>query len=459
MTETRERILVVCPTARDRAHFSRPEIRHVHDLEFWGTDEETHEPGFDGLRFLNETIRTITGRRSAYRAVVGIDDFPACLMAALIAEAIGLPSPSFESLFLCQHKYYSRLLQREAVPDAIPAFHCLDPSRDPRPSDIPMPLPVFVKPVKSYLSILARRIDRFADLSRTVGEARLRLAAIADMLNGFVQASRLDERFREIPGSALLVEQLLSGRQVTLDGYVYDGQMVPLGVVDSFFYQNGVSFERFEYPSRIPAGVQDRMARIAERCIKRIGLDRTFFNAEFFYRPGDGAIRLIEINGRMSSQFAPLYRMVDGIDLYAMQLDLALGRNPDGRQTWAPGRGHGAVAASFVLRRFENGLVAHVPRPEDLERFAQRFPEAFVEILVKPGERLSDELQDDYSYRYALIDLAAKDREAMLQQFDEAKQLLPFAFEPIADPTARPLPSYSRPAQRPSEARPASPEW
>jgi hypothetical protein len=431
MTDARERILVVCPTARDRAHFSRPEIRKAHDLEFWGTDEETHEPGFDGLQFLHETIRAIERRRSVYRAVVGIDDFPACLMAALIAEAIGLPSPSFESLFLCQHKYYSRLLQREAASDAIPQFHCLDPSRSPHPSDVPMALPVFVKPVKSYLSILARRIDTLADLSRTVEEARLRLPGIAEMFNGFVGASRLDKRFREIPGSALLVEELLSGHQVTCDGYVHEGRVVPLGVVDSFFTTNGLSFQRFEYPSRIPAGVQERMARIAERCIQRIGLDRTFFNVEFFYRPEDDAIRLVEINGRMASQFAPLYRMVDGIDLYAMQLDLALGRNPDGTRTWSPGRGRDMVAASFVLRRFENGVVTQVPKPEDLERFARRFPEAFVEVLVKEGETLSDELQDDYSFRYALVNLCARDRNALQKQFNQAKQLLPFAFDPF----------------------------
>jgi len=89
------------------------------------------------------------------------------------------------------------------------------------------------------------------------------------------------------------------------------------------------------------------------------------------------------------------------------------------------------VAASFVLRRFENGVVTHVPGPEDLERFAKRFPEAFVEILVKEGEKLSDELQDDYSFRYAIIDLAAKDRNELQKQFNQAKQLLPFAFEPI----------------------------
>jgi hypothetical protein len=449
---------VVCPTPRDRAHFSHPEIRSAHDLEFWGTDEATHEPGFDGLRFLRETIRAIEGRRSAYRAVVGIDDFPACLMAALIAEAIGLPSPSFASLFCCQHKYYSRLLQREAAPDAIPAFHLLDPSRSPRPADIPMALPIFIKPVKSYLSILARRIDTIADLSRTVAEARHRLTPIAEMFDGFVGASRLDEKLRAIPGSALIVEELLSGHQVTLDGYVYEGQVVPLGVVDSFFTTNGLSFQRFEYPSRIPAGVQERMARIAERCIRRIGLDRTFFNVEFFYRPEDDAIRLVEINGRMASQFAPLYRMVDGIDLYAMQLDLALGRNPDGRQTWAPGRKRGPVAASFVLRRFENGVVTQIPGPDDLERFAQRFPEAFVEILVKEGGKLSDELQDDYSFRYALVNLRAPDRNELQENFAEARKLLPFAFGPIASrdhqsellPVPRPL-SAPAPFKGPAE--------
>lgn len=431
MSEPAKRILVLCPTARDRAHFSRPEIRRAHDLEFRGTDEETHEAGFDGVRFVTETIRAIGGRRGAYRAVLGIDDFPASLMAALVAESLGFASPSFESLFLCQHKYYSRLRQRDAVPEATPRFHVLDPSREPAPSDVPMAFPVFVKPVKSYLSILARRIEAFPDLSRTVEEARLRLAVIAEMFDGLIGLSRLDQRLRAVPGSALLVEEFLSGHQVTLDGYAFAGQVVPLGVVDSFFFLRSSSFERFEYPSRVPAGVQERMARIADRCIRAIGLDRTFFNMEFFYREENDAIHLIEINGRMSSQFAPLYRMVDGIDLYAMQLDLALGRDPGGRGTWAPGRKRRMVAASFVLRTFEDGYVRRIPSAEEMERLEKRFPDSFVEILVKEGEKLSDELQDDESYRYALVDLCAKDRKELLKKFDEAKNLLPFALEPV----------------------------
>ena len=431
MSEPAKRILVLCPTARDRAHFARPEIRKAYDLEFRGTDEETHEAGFDGLRFVEETIRAAQGPRSAYGAVVGIDDFPASMMGALVAETLGLPSPSFESLFLCQHKYYSRLRQREVAPDATPRFHVLDLARDPAPSDLPMAFPIFVKPVKSYLSILARCIETFPDLSRTVEEARVRLAVVAEMFDALVGASRLAPRLRTVPASALLVEELLSGHQVTLDGYAFRGQVVPLGVVDSFFFLRSSSFERFEYPSRLPPGVQERMARIAEGCIRSIGLDRTFFNMEFFYREEDDAIHLIEVNGRMASQFAPLYRMVHGIDTYAMQLDLALGRDPGGREVWAPGRSRGMVAASFVLRTFENGYVRRIPLAAEIECLAERFPEAFIEILVKEGEKLSDELQDDESYRYALVDLCAKDRKELLKKFDEAKHLLPFAFEPL----------------------------
>ncbi|HYL80382.1 MAG TPA: hypothetical protein VEU07_06185, partial [Candidatus Acidoferrum sp.] len=169
----------------------------------------------------------------------------------------------------------------------------------------------------------------------------------------------------------------------------------------------------------------------AERVIRHTGLDRTFFNMEFFYRREDDSIWIIEINGRMASQFAPLYRMLDGIDLYAMQLDMLLGKDPGGREVWSPGRRRPGVSASFVLRRFEDGYVTRTPSAEEMLRLQERFPEAFVEILVKERERLSDELQDDESYRYALVDLCAATWEELAKKFEEAKALLPFAFSPV----------------------------
>ena len=426
-----ERLLVICPTSRDRLHFGRPEIQEKYALEFRGTDEATHEPGFDALRFLQEANREIGSRRADFQGVVGIDDFPACMLAALIAETFSFPSPSFESLFLCQHKYYSRLRQREVAPKATPRFHVVDISRPLAPSDIPMPFPVFVKPIKSYLSILARRLETFPDLACALAEAPLRLGPVARMFDALVGVSTLDRQYHAVPASALLLEEPLAGHQVTLDGYAYRDQVVLLGVVDSIFFPGTLSFARFEYPSRLPPRVQERMGNLAERVIRHIRLDRTFFNIEFFYRQEDDSIWIIEINGRMASQFAPLYRMLHGIDMYAMQLDMLLGKDPGGTTVWSPGQKADGVAASFVLRRFEDGRVTRVPSPEDLGRLRERFPDAFVEILVKEGERLSEELQDDESYRYALVDLCADTWEQLQKKFDEATGLLPFTFAPL----------------------------
>ncbi len=432
------RILVICPTARDRRHFNRPDIRSAYDLEFLGTDEVTHTPGFDASGFLRGAIRHVAARPGLYRAVIGIDDFPASIIASLIAERFGFVAPSFRSLFQCQHKYYSRLAQREIAPGATPRFQVLLASNEPAPSDLLLEFPFFLKPVKSYLSIMARRIDRWIDLSRAVSDARIRLAPVSRMFDALVHASALDDKLRGVPGSALVVEELLTGHQVTLDGYVFEGKVVPLGIVDSIFFPNTSSFERFEYPSRLSPDVQEKMARIAGDCVRHIGLDYTFFDMEFFYSEESESIGIIEINGRMSSQFAPLYSMVDGIDLYAMQLEIALGKDPGGAEVWGSGRNQGKVSSSFVLRRFEDAYVRRVPGEDDIQALQCRFPECFVEILVSEGERLSDELQDDTSYRYALVDLCAESWEVLYKRFEEAKEFLHFDFRVIGD--GRPTP-------------------
>jgi hypothetical protein len=109
---------------------------------------------------------------------------------------------------------------------------------------------------------------------------------------------------------------------------------------------------------------------------------------------------------------------------------MILGRDPGGSGIWSPGRKIDGVAASLVLRRFEDGRVTRIPSSEDLHRLRMRFPDAFVEILVQEGERLSDELQDDESYRYALLDLCARDWEELQAKYEEAKKFLPFSFVP-----------------------------
>ncbi|CAN5439917.1 hypothetical protein BH20ACI3_BH20ACI3_19300 [soil metagenome] len=63
----------------------------------------------------------------------------------------------------------------------------------------------------------------------------------------------------------LLVEELLEGLQATLEGYVYQGEIHLMGIVDSVMFPNTIAFKRFEYPSSLPESVQSRMFSLARK--------------------------------------------------------------------------------------------------------------------------------------------------------------------------------------------------
>ena len=105
----------------------------------------------------------------------------------------------------------------------------------------------------------------------------------------------------------------------------YGGEVHILGVVDSIFFPGTLAFSRFDYPSALPEGVQERMADIAERLMSGLGFDNGMFNVEMMYDAREDRIAIIEINPRMASQFADLYEKVDGTNSYEVLLDLGCG--------------------------------------------------------------------------------------------------------------------------------------
>jgi hypothetical protein len=125
----------------------------------------------------------------------------------------------------------------------------------------------------------------------------------------------------------------------------------------------------------------------------------------------------------MSSQFAPLVRAVHGMSSYEVQMELSAGGSPS-----LPPRREGVVAASFLLRTFEDAVVRSIP---DAAPLLEAFPGAQVEILVREGQRLSENDDDVLSHRLAVIALSGPDREALVGRYDEAVSLLPFELSPV----------------------------
>jgi hypothetical protein len=384
-------ILVLCPQERDLKAIRAAGLEDRYRVHFEGTDLDQLE-AFDPQSFLTEC------EGIAAEGVVGTKDQSA-LLAALLARRRSLPGPSPEALIACQHKPTSREIQRRTAPEATPDFALLDG----RP---PFGVPFFVKPVVGRLSQNAYRIDDLRELVdlHEIDRYTTRYAEIA-ALAGAEPAN--------VHG--FLAEELLTGEEVTLEGYVHGGRVTTIGVTDSIKYPGTLSFERFEYPSALPEERQAELADVAARVMPALGFDDGFFNVEFFV-PAEGVAQIIEANGRVASQFAPLVLGLHGRSTYDALFELALGEDPG----WDPGPPDG-VGVSYCLRVFSDAYVEAVPDSD---------PD--VELLVRPGLLLSQQgVNDAQSYRLAILYGFGETRAEAVERCRERARSLNFRLAPV----------------------------
>jgi hypothetical protein len=366
-----DEILVVCPQERDRREVAAAGLDGRYLVRFAGPDLDTDAAW---------EAETLVGELAALPVdgVTGTKDRSA-LVASLVAARRGLPGPSPAALVRCQHKPTAREIGGRVVPKATPRFGS--------PGDFE---PAFVKPAVGRLSqgYDDRYVQGWQDLVALAG-------------------------FHVEVG--LIAEEVLTGHEVTLEGYVHDGRVTTIGVTDSVMYPGTGSFERFEFPSRLPGNRLAELAGVAEGLLPALGFDGGFFNVEFFL-PGSGPAKVTEVNGRIASQFAPLVRAVHGRSTYEVLFELACGRDP----AWDAGAPDG-VAVSYVLRVFEDALVEAAPEPgENLE------------VLVQPGLRLSEQAgpNDEASYRLAILVGTGETREEAVTRCRERARALAFRLRP-----------------------------
>ena len=415
-------IVLVCPTMWDEAELPHIVEAGGYRVLSYGTDVSEHPEDFDAIDFIDRAVEAVAGR--AIDGVMASDDYPGSIVAAAIAQRLRLPGPKPEVVLLCQHKYYSRMAQRRIVPEAVPAFCLLD-----RKTTGTMSFPLFVKPVKSFFSLFAQHVGNADELAELTRWADHHLREFVKPFNELIQHYT---RF-PINGSHLLAEEPLRGRQVTVEGCMFHGEGRVIGITDSIMYPGTISFQRFEYPSRLSPAIQRRMASIALRFMRFIGFDDGLFNIEMFHDPASGAIHIIEVNPRMCPQFADLMEKVNGVNTYEIALAIAAGIRPAFHRKSPKYR----AATSFALRVYEDQLVTRVPNEDELEAFGARFPDARLKVLCREGCRLSEELQDGKMFRYAVLNLGGETRADTLARCEEALEYLPFGFEDVMKPRRR----------------------
>lgn len=425
-----KKILVLCPTRRE--YRDLPALARALGCElvfdeicgdYFDRLLAKHPPAdLPPLDILGLIERTIERYRNAgLSGVTSGVGYPGMSVSSIVARRLGLPGPSPGSVMRCEHKYYSRLAQRELVPHAVPQFRLLD-GRSPAAAAETMAYPVFLKPVKSCMSINAHRIDSEQRL-REVARSALLPEAFVKPFNDMLKA------YTSFPldASCLIVESLLEGVQVSLEGYVYRGEVHVLGILDAIMFPGTISFKRFQYPSRLDESVQERMQEIARRLMRGIGYDDAPFNIELNYDPRTDRIHIIEVNPKIASQFADLFMKVDGRSSYSVLLALASGSRP----LFAARRGAFKLAASCVLRTFEDRHVLAVPTQAAITDIVAAYPDALIEIHATPGADLSDQMQDAQSFRYGLVNIGANSERALEEKFARIASRLEFRMESV----------------------------
>jgi len=380
-------ILIVCPQERDFRVIEAAALDARFRVRYVGPDLDRVDT-FDAPAIVAEC------EALPAHGVAGTKDRSA-LLAAIVAERRGLPGPTTSAIVNCQHKPTSRSIQLGVAPDATPAFALLDgrlPEFGP---------PWIVKPVVGRLSQEVRRVSDASALATIHEQGGYR--------GGYARVAGLTG-LPEESVHGFLVEQLVEGDEVTLEGYVHEGRVTVIGVTDSVKYPGTDSFWRFEYPSALSAERQDELAAIAGRIVPALGFEGGFFNVEFVV-PSAGPAKVIEINGRIASQFAPLVQAVHGRSTYEALCALHGGEDP----AWDANTERG-VAISYVMRVFEDAYVESVPEPED-----------DLEVLVRPGLRLSEQgTNDAESFRLAIFTEWAETREQAAEQCEARADRLPF---------------------------------
>jgi biotin carboxylase len=401
---------VVFPTAWDRKQLLRPGRSWNADYEvvFASPDDADCRDDFDVLGFIDDAIANWAGTTDG---VMSSSDYPGATAAAAISTGLGLPGSRPADSMRAAHKGLARAVAQRVLPDATPSFVVLDPDRlGALPETLPMP--AYVKPAKGAYSVLARRVEDREQLVAFLGET-----AVRDYREHYLAIyRRLVQRYLggEVDGAEFVAESVLRGRLVTVEAFATGDGVTVLGVVDSLRHPVTGSFIGFEYPSLLPDAVQRRLEHATARLGEAFGLRWTMFNVELMWDPDADNIGIVELNARMCGQFADLYEKVDGIHGHRIALDLACGVVPQLKKRSGPC----LVAASYPLRVFEPVRVEHAPSPAQLADALSGLPGALAWNEVSTGDVLDDFVaaDDGKSYRYAVLNVGAGSRAALIAQ-------------------------------------------
>lgn len=259
------------------------------------------------------------------------------LIAALTNQELGLPGASVESVFLTLHKQITKKITKTPIKSKLWNIW----------TDFPkLTFPLYVKAPYSSFGTLGFEVKSVADIERITPQLQSQLPAMNKPFYELLSPTEITKKYPSALQDVVTIEPLIHAPQVTVEGYVHQGRVVPLCITDTNFFPGNALFDNFSLPSRQSSTVQQAIFDQTIKDISATKLNTSFFNAEYWII--DDKPLLIEINCRAAYCFRDLYKDVYDYDLKLAMLQLAQGIEP---VTLLPAR---AAAAQFNVFDFHS---------------------------------------------------------------------------------------------------------
>ncbi len=376
-----------------------------------------------GMRaYVAQRIEIIRNGTLVVKGITASNDF-GILIASYIARQTGNIAPSYESLRYCTNKYHSRRAQQEVIPNHTPFFFLYDDHQVFSPALFPL----FVKPVRSSLSFGAHRVNSQRELEYITGVVTPRLKKANQWYYDCLQLLKINNNTNAT--YKLLVEEYVTGSQITLDGYVYENEVTFLGLTQAHMMPGTLSFVRFDYPAYFKKNLELQIYKITQLLIQRFAINNTFFNIEFMVDEEQNKVWVIEMHGRVSLQFTPLIENVIGYNPLVAVCDISVGKRPDSSKGYPANRF--TRSSSCILRKVTDHKILRVPTKNELQIIKKKYKNIRIFPLVEKNACLSDYRQDSHTFRYIIIDIPGQNMQEIVQTLEKIKKDLHYIFEPV----------------------------
>ncbi len=311
MNMQRQRIVVV-----GAGVLTVPLIRRARDMEI-ATIVMDGDPDAPGMALAETPVvmstRDAEGAAGAARVLARQEPIHGVVTAgadvevtvAAIANALGLPGPSPEAAYLCNHKAAMRRALREAgVPG--PEFAEVKGVDEASAAARDVGFPLMVKPMDNCGSRGVIRIDAPEELDAAVAAA--------------LPLSR---------SGTVLLEEFVEGSTHTVEMLGWDGRLELCSVIDTHHGYAPYAVElRHENPTRLDDESRDAMVAVARESARAIGLSEGPAKVDFLCS-AQGPV-VMEMTARLSGGFhcQATTPLALGTDNLRAAIDIALGRAP-----------------------------------------------------------------------------------------------------------------------------------